>query len=71
MKRALLWLMLMGVFSMGVSLKAKEYPEIVLEEKNLQPMGLKVVKLDKEIFSKGLPLTLILILIVKALWCRA
>ncbi len=55
MKRALLWLMLMGVFSMGVSLKAKEYPEIVLEEKNLQPMGLKVVKLDKEIFSKGLP----------------
>ncbi|MFA4814239.1 sodium:proton antiporter, partial [Helicobacter pylori] len=41
MKRALLWLMLMGVFSMGVSLKAKEYPEIVLEEKNLQPMGLK------------------------------
>lgn len=29
----------MGVFSMGVSLKAKEYSEIILEEKTCNPWG--------------------------------
>ncbi len=40
---------------LGVFLRAKDYEEIVLDEKQLKHMGLHVIRLDKEIFSKGLP----------------
>ncbi|WP_411269458.1 efflux RND transporter periplasmic adaptor subunit [Helicobacter cetorum] len=40
---------------MSVFLGAKDYQEIILNEQQLKRMDLQVVRLDREIFSKGLP----------------
>lgn len=44
-----------GRFFNGRFFKGQRVSRNCFRRKNLQPMGLKVVKLDKEIFSKGLP----------------
>ncbi|AFI04322.1 cobalt-zinc-cadmium resistance protein, CzcB family [Helicobacter cetorum MIT 00-7128] len=53
MKKSLCLIFLCMVFKL--SLEAKSYQEIILSEQQLKHMGLHVLRLDKEIFSKGLP----------------